>query len=106
MLNSVGPGSGILWKGTIPFKEKHFTITLFVAFVVVLPLPFTRLVLKEGLSRKGCLLLGLITSVIASIDCYSLSKLLFKQCLVMLLNERCLLLQHCSNLSGGCSCYT
>ena len=39
MLSSVGHGSDMLWKGAIPVKEKHFTITLLVAFVVVLSLP-------------------------------------------------------------------
>ena len=51
MLNSVGLGSGMLWKGTISFKEKHFTITLFVAFVVVLSLPLTHLVLRGAVSK-------------------------------------------------------
>ena len=46
MLNSVGLGRDMLCRGTIPFKEKHFTITLFVAFVVILSLPLhTHLVL-------------------------------------------------------------
>ena len=63
MLNSVGLGSDILWKGTIPFQEKHFTITLFVAFVVVLsepplpPFPITNTTTTHfvlwGASSKG-----------------------------------------------------
>ena len=73
MRNSAGLGSDILWKGTFPFKEKHFTITLFVAFAVVLPLPppFPPLPLLfyKVPPQKGCLFFGLLTSVITSIDC-------------------------------------
>ena len=39
MLKSVGLGSDMLWKGTIPLQKKHFTINLFIAFAVVLSLP-------------------------------------------------------------------
>ena len=45
LLNSVKLGSDILWKETVPFKKKHFTITLFVALVVALRQPPTHLVL-------------------------------------------------------------
>ena len=74
MLNSAGLGSDILWKGTVPFKEKHFTITLFVAFAVVLPLPPPSppplpLLFYKVPPQKGCLFFVLITSVITSIDC-------------------------------------
>ena len=62
----------MLRKGTIPFKEKYFIITLFVAFVVVLFLlpPPSPILVCAGLPGKGCLLFYLLSSVIPSIDCF------------------------------------
>ena len=67
MLDSVGFGSDMLWKGTIPFKEKHFTITLFVTLYCLKP---PHILFCEGPPRKGCLLFGPLTSVIACVGCF------------------------------------
>ena len=116
MLISVGYGNdGLLRKRSISLKEQNFTILEFYNFTlwyyVWLGSPLA-LLWCEGPLRKGWRLFGLLAFVISSMDFLALmvsAKLfvIFLRIRIYHVSERrCLLLQQCCYLCGGCSCRT